>query len=277
MGDYTEFGNILNLAIAAKDERDQYVVIAAWLETHDNLIRELLSSPDMFITPRKRYSTTGRSGSVHFVAADDGGRIFVCITKEKYPSRVAHMCLEEMQDHVLLSPHNNASLTATKSHQLSDALLPILDDLVDKFDDPSQADALTSVNRKIDVTTNTMQENISLLLENDSKLQEIEGKADNMNTASEKFKNSSTDLRKKMWWKMCKMRICYALVVICILLVIVIPITMYSGKGSEASSTTNTVYIEGGYHDDDDDDDAYRASTRSPEKHRRRHKGPHFF
>lgn len=50
-------------------------------------------------------------------------------------------------------------------------MLPILDDLVDKFDDPSQADALTSVNRKIDVTTNTMQENISLLLENDSKLQ----------------------------------------------------------------------------------------------------------
>ena len=31
------------------------------------------------------------------------------------------------------------------SCQLSDAMLPILDDLVDKFDDPAQADALTSV------------------------------------------------------------------------------------------------------------------------------------
>jgi hypothetical protein len=67
-----------------------------------------------------------------------------------------------------------------------------------------QADALTSVNRKIEVTTNTMQENISLLLENDSKLQEIEGKAENMNESAAKFKNSSQDLRKKMWWKMCK-------------------------------------------------------------------------
>lgn len=83
MGDYTEFGNILNLAMVVKDDRDRYVVVAAWLESHDNLIRELLSSPDMTVTPRKRYSTTGRSGSVHFVC-DDGGRIFLCITKEKY-------------------------------------------------------------------------------------------------------------------------------------------------------------------------------------------------
>jgi hypothetical protein len=43
-------------------------------------------------------------------------------------------------------------------------------DLIDKFDDPAQADALTSVHRKIDVTTNAMQENIALLLENDAKV-----------------------------------------------------------------------------------------------------------
>ena len=36
------------------------------------------------------------------------------------------------------------------------------------------------VNRKIEVTTNTMHENISLMLENDGKLEEIEGKANNM-------------------------------------------------------------------------------------------------
>jgi hypothetical protein len=36
------------------------------------------------------------------------------------------------------------------------------------------------VNRKIEVTTNTMHDNISLLLENDSELEEIEGKANNM-------------------------------------------------------------------------------------------------
>ena len=69
---------------------------------------------------------------------------------------------------------------------------------VDKFDDPAQADALTSVHRKIDVTTNTMQENISLLLENDSKLEEIEGKSNNMTEAADKFRASSKDLRKKV-------------------------------------------------------------------------------
>jgi hypothetical protein len=157
MGDYQELANILNLAMVCKDDDDRYFVVASWLDSHDQLIKELLSSPDVFITPRKRYSTTGRNGSVHFTA-DDGGRVFVCITKENYPARVgcsqhrpnhqangrrlrplwrqcsrpsrshylfrpgaprppslsppgqvAHMCLEEMQDHILLSPHNSAS------------------------------------------------------------------------------------------------------------------------------------------------------------------------
>jgi len=249
--------NILNLAMAMKDdESDDYFVVAAWLPTHDTLIKELLSSPDVFISPRKRYSTTGRSGSIHF-AADDGGRVFICITKEGYPARVAHMCLEEMQDHILLSPHNSASLVATKPHELSDAILPILDDLVDKFDDPSQADALTSVNRKIDVTTSVMQDNITQILENDSKLEEIEGKADNMTDAAQKFKSSSKDLKDKMWWRMCKLRICYALVVLALLGVVVVPLAIYGAEAEKAAANpheggdgeTKVVYLTG--HDDE--------------------------
>lgn len=47
--DNAEFGNILNLALAVKDERDEYFVVAAWLESHDNVIRELLRSFSVFV------------------------------------------------------------------------------------------------------------------------------------------------------------------------------------------------------------------------------------
>ena len=40
--EYTDFGNILNLALVVKDDRDEYMVVAAWLETHDHVIKELL-------------------------------------------------------------------------------------------------------------------------------------------------------------------------------------------------------------------------------------------
>ncbi len=40
--EYTEFGNILNLALVVKNENDEYMVVAAWLETHDKVITELL-------------------------------------------------------------------------------------------------------------------------------------------------------------------------------------------------------------------------------------------
>ena len=88
MGDFQDMANILNLCMVCKDSSDRYFVVAAWLDAHDTLVKELLSSPDLYITPRKRYSTSGRSGSVHFTS-DDGGRVFVCITKEGYPSRVS--------------------------------------------------------------------------------------------------------------------------------------------------------------------------------------------
>jgi len=37
--DYAEFGNILNLAMVTRDDRDNYVVVAAWLDAHDQLIQ----------------------------------------------------------------------------------------------------------------------------------------------------------------------------------------------------------------------------------------------
>lgn len=51
--EYSEFGNILNLALVVKDDDDQYMVVAAWLDTHDNVIRELLRYEPNPFQPQK--------------------------------------------------------------------------------------------------------------------------------------------------------------------------------------------------------------------------------
>jgi hypothetical protein len=245
-----EYGNVLNIALVCRGDDDDFFSVAAWLPSHDAVLRELLSSPDLRLRPGKRYSTNGKQGSVHFVA-DDGGRVFCAITKVGYPSRVAHMCLDDFQDKVLLSPHNSASLIASQPHELSKPMQNILDGLVDKYDNPSECDAMTSVQSKIDVTTSTMQENIGLLLENDAKLEQIEIKADNMTDQSAKFRASSKNLKDKMWWKLCKMRICYALIALSLLAIIIVPMSLQANAAATAvdsssgSSTTTVVHVHG--------------------------------
>jgi len=91
---------ILNLALLCKDGEGAYFTVAAWLPTHDHLLRELLSSPDLNLRPEKRYTTTGRQGSVHMVA-DRSERVFVAITRVGYPGRVAHVALRELQDDIV--------------------------------------------------------------------------------------------------------------------------------------------------------------------------------
>jgi hypothetical protein len=76
----------------------------------------------------KRYSSVGDNGAVHFIP-DARNRIYVAVTKartgtlpapplhrlcslgdiqEGYPSRVAHMLLEELQDNFLLGSEGQA-------------------------------------------------------------------------------------------------------------------------------------------------------------------------
>jgi len=135
-----------------------------------------------------------------------------------------------------------------------------MDSLVDRYDDPADVDAMTSVQGKLDVTTSTMQENISLLLENDAKLSEIEGKADTMTDQSAKFKASSKNLKDKMWWKLCKMRICYALIALSLLAIIIVPMSLQANAAttavdvSSSGGTTTIVHVHG-------DDDRYWEST----------------
>lgn len=57
---------------------------------------QLMSNPDTFVEPRKRYSVEGRMFSIHFVA-DDDNRVYSCVTDKEYPARIAFALLEEMQ------------------------------------------------------------------------------------------------------------------------------------------------------------------------------------
>jgi len=89
---------------------------------------------------------------------------------------------------------------------------------------------IDSVKAKLEVVTSSMKDNIQQLLINDEKLSRIEGATLQLGEQSLAFRNTSKTLANKMWWQAMKTRLVIAGVVVAVLLIIIVPIAVYSKK-----------------------------------------------
>ncbi|SCU84660.1 LANO_0C02036g1_1 [Lachancea nothofagi CBS 11611] len=83
---------------------------------------------------------------------------------------------------------------------------------------------------EIDDTVGIMRDNINKVAERGERLTSIEDKADNLAVSAQGFKRGANRVRKQMWWKDLKMRLCLVLAVIILLVVIVVPIAVHFSR-----------------------------------------------
>jgi len=76
---------------------------------------------------------------------------------------------------------------------------------------------------QIDDTVGVMRENINKVSQRGERLDSLQDKTDNLAVSAQGFRRGANRVRKEMWWKDVKMRICLVVVVILLILVIVIP------------------------------------------------------
>ncbi len=86
------------------------------------------------------------------------------------------------------------------------------------------------VKQKVENVKDVMHENIDVALKNCIKLETIELKAEEMEQQASIFKRHTTELRKKMWWKNMKMKLCFAFIILIIIAIIVGIIVAYTHK-----------------------------------------------
>ena len=72
-----------------------------------------------------------------------------------------------------------------------------------------------------------MRDNINKVAERGERLDSIENKTDNLAIRAQGFRRGANRVRKDMWWKDMKMRMCLILVVIILLIVIIVPIAVH--------------------------------------------------
>lgn len=93
----------------------------------------------------------------------------------------------------------------------------------------SSVDFITSTNtaQQIDDTVGIMRDNINKVAERGERLDSIENKTDNLAISAQGFRRGANRVRKDMWWKDMKMRMCLILGVIIVLIVIIVPIAVH--------------------------------------------------
>lgn len=72
-----------------------------------------------------------------------------------------------------------------------------------------------------------MRDNINKVAERGERLDSIENKTDNLAISAQGFRRGANRVRKDMWWKDMKMRLCLILGLIIVLIVIIVPIVVH--------------------------------------------------
>ncbi|KFP69790.1 Vesicle-associated membrane protein 3, partial [Acanthisitta chloris] len=80
---------------------------------------------------------------------------------------------------------------------------------------------LQQTQHQVDEVVDIMRVNVDKVLERDQKLSELDDRADALQAGASQFETSAAKLKRKYWWKNCKMwAILIAVVVIIIIIII---------------------------------------------------------
>eukprot|EP00116_Pleurobrachia_bachei_P016490 sb/3476752/ len=77
--------------------------------------------------------------------------------------------------------------------------------------------AVNQSQQEVDEVMGIMQNNIQRVIERDTKLTDINQRADQLQDGASQFKTTGQQLRRKMWWQNMKFKIVIAVIVIVIL------------------------------------------------------------
>ncbi|KAI0999869.1 hypothetical protein K3495_g8329 [Podosphaera aphanis] len=83
---------------------------------------------------------------------------------------------------------------------------------------------------QIDDTVGVMRENINKVSQRGERLDSLQDKTDNLAVSAQGFRRGANRVRKQMWWKDMKMRMCLLGGIIILLIIIIVPAVVATKK-----------------------------------------------
>lgn len=102
---------------------------------------------------------------------------------------------------------------------------------------PDEVSKVASVQRQVDEVKNIMVDNIERVLERGEKIELLVDKTDNLRFQADKFHKTGRQLRNKMWWQSCKMKLIVLLIVLLIGVIIFCAVCFSGGNCLKSSNS----------------------------------------
>jgi hypothetical protein len=112
-----------------------------------------------------------------------------------YPPRLVWEMLGKLVDEVRRSGND---LVQAPAGGLNITMKKPLQELIRKYSEPGEQDAVTQVQEKVDAVKGMMQENVRKIIETHTTLEALQDKSHELNSSSEQFVKSSTSLKRQM-------------------------------------------------------------------------------
>ena len=109
---------------------------------------------------------------------------------------------------------------------------------MDRMDENNYAgiSLINKTQKEIDSAVGQMRNNIQAVGQRGERLDALQDKTDNLATQANGFRRGANRVRKQMWWKDMKMRMCIIIGIILLLVVIIVP----SGKSKSSDVLSHT-------------------------------------
>nr|XP_054769249.1 vesicle-associated membrane protein 3-like [Lytechinus pictus] len=89
---------------------------------------------------------------------------------------------------------------------------------------------LQQTQAQVDEVVDIMRVNVDKVLERDQALSVLDDRADALQHGASQFETNAGKLKRKYWWKNCKMMIILAVIIIVILIIIIVAIVQSTKK-----------------------------------------------
>ncbi|CAN8068594.1 unnamed protein product [Agarophyton chilense] len=156
-------------------------------------------------------------GHIHYEA--DPALIYLIITAPSYPQRTAFQVLSEAR--AQFDKHFGDEMSKATTGSLSKRCKPMFEELVQKYEQPSNIDKVSNVQHQVHQVKDMMQDNIKAALNNTENLETLLDISDNMKNDAFSFNRSTTEAKKRMQWKNLQMKLLIAFFVLLIVAVVI--------------------------------------------------------
>lgn len=173
----------------------------------------------------QKFTIVADKHTFNFLVSD--GYTFLVVADEAYGRQIPFAYLERVRDE-FKAQFGEKGRTAN-AHTLDRSFGPKLKAAMEYcMEHPEEVSKIAAVQQKVAQVKDVMLQNVNQVITRGEKLDVLVDKTDDLRNQAEKFQKQGHQLRRKMWWQNCRMKLIIALCLV-LLGVILFVIICFSG------------------------------------------------